>query len=469
MKYLIMITGFVFFCNLLFSQKNNTPSDILNRMLGNKVIESRIWNPQEKKFLQLNGKADFSKVQNGQYVQETFELDFFGKPVKGTAFIRYSEPYKRYELIQVDEAAVSSIVLEGKWDSVKQQLLFTPIKDYPQWGSKSTLQLQWNYKFNNDGSFTKEMLMPDANNQFTLQSDYTYKPVNNYVPKNPRYTDRHITIPDGTIHYRVIGTGKTILLNNGGPGWTCTHIEEFGEAISKLGYRVIMYDQRGNGESMLTKKDQARITLKKMTDDIEFIRKDLKLSEWIVAGHSFGSMLAANYAVTYPERVEKLLLFSSPGTDLSFLNTYQANLNMRLSEKEQNNIAYWTDSLRLANQPAEAAYQQVINTLPAFVYNKKKLPLMMQGIDTSTYNLETAGFVWNDLVSVNYNITAKTKLFNKPVLVLMGRQDALTEITANRLAASFPKSKKVLIDECAHILWVDQPEKVYDAIKAFVK
>lgn len=469
MRFLISVVLFLLSCNFLVAQKSSTHKEVLNRLLGSKIIESRIWSEKEKRFIQLKGKANFSTVQNGQYVQEEFDLDFFGKKVKGTAFIRFSEAYTRYELIQVDEVAVSSILLEGKWDSVKQQLLFTPIKNYPQWGSKSTLQLQWNYKFNKDGSFTKEMLMPDANNQFTLQSDYTYKPANNRIAKNARYTDKYITISDGIIHYRVIGTGKTILLNNGGPGWTCTHMEEFGESISKLGYRVIVYDQRGNGESVLIKKDQASLTFKKMTNDIEVIRKDLNISEWIVAGHSFGSMLATNYAVTYPERVEKLLLFSSPGIDLSFLNTYQANLNMRLSEKEQNNIAYWTDSLRLVNQPTEAAYQQVINTLPAYVYNKKKLQHLMQEIDTSTYNLETAGLVWKDLVSINYNITAKAKLFNKPVLVLMGRQDALTEITANRLAASFPKSKKIFIDECAHILWVDQPQKVYDAIKKFVK
>ena len=53
-----------------------------------------------------------------------------------------------------------------------------------------------------------------------------------------------------------------------------------------------------------------------MVDDLEVLRKQLQIRQWIVLGHSFGGMLACYYATLFPENIEGLILSSSGGIDL---------------------------------------------------------------------------------------------------------------------------------------------------------
>jgi proline iminopeptidase len=287
--------------------------------------------------------------------------------------------------------------------------------------------------------------------------------------KSKKYEDYFIPILDGTLHYKTVGSGPALVISNGGPGWTCEHIEDFGEQVASLGYRVIIYDQRGTGQSVLNRIDSTTVTLNLMLADVEQIRKHLNLKTWIVMGHSFGSMLSAMYAARFPNVIEKLILLSPPGTDLSFLSDYQANLNMRLSPEELANVRYWSSPERIEAQPAEAGYQQVVNTLSAFVNDKSKLPLLKQTINATTYTISVAQLVWSDLMWTNYDVSKQVRRYRNKCLVLAGRQDALSQHVIVETSNRFTKSQLHWLDECAHAIWVDQPDKTLEVINSFLK
>lgn len=449
------------------AQVSADTTELLTRMLGEKEIHARIWSQRDRKFIDTKGTATFSQILNGQYIREQFQLNLNNQVVKGMAYVRFSKAHSRFELIQVDEAAASSIVLNGHWDHELQQLVFVPLENYSQWGSKGTLGLRWSYTFRPDGSFVKEMYIPDEKKQYFLQSDYTYTSI---APKNISDKFKHFNIPTkgGTLHFQTIGRGRTIVINNGGPGWTCKHIESFGEKIAALGYRVVMYDQRGTGRSVLTKTDSVTVTVEHMLGDLETLRSHLNLKTWTVLGHSFGSILSALYAARFPNVIEKLVLLAPPGTDLTFLSDYQANLNMRLTLEERENISYWSAPERLAEQPERAAYEQVVNTLSAFVYDKSQLPTLRASINTKTYNINVAQLVWSDLFRINYDISHQLEQFKNKCLIVAGKQDALSQSAIERTAHCFPKSELVWLDECAHILWADQPTALYSTIGKFL-
>lgn len=283
------------------------------------------------------------------------------------------------------------------------------------------------------------------------------------------YEHHTIPIQDGILHYQTIGHGPTILLSNGGPGWTCEHIESLGRGVAELGYQMIIYDQRGTGQSTLSRIDSTTITMQKMIADMERLRNHLKLEKWIVMGHSFGSMLSAMYASRFPKVTEKLILLSPPGTDLEFLSDYQDNLNKRLSPEQLKNLSYWTSAARMTAEPEQAAYEQVMNTLPAFIHDKSKLPILEKAITKKTYSLPIGQLVWSDLFETNYYVTEDVKRFKNRCLIVAGRQDALPQQGFEQVAKQFLKSELHWIDECAHALWVDQPDKLYAIVGKFLK
>ncbi len=99
--------------------------------------------------------------------------------------------------------------------------------------------------------------------------------------------------------------GKPVIFVHGGPGGgtEAKHRRYF----DPRKYRIILFDQRGCGKST----PHASIvdnTTWDLVDDMEILRKEMKVEKWQVFGGSWGSTLAIAYAETFPERVSELVL-----------------------------------------------------------------------------------------------------------------------------------------------------------------
>lgn len=161
--------------NITASKISPTLADsLMNHMVGRWKIKSKFFDSEKNKMETIQGKATWKKTLNNQYIQEEFELNFFGQVLKGQGFLKYSSLYQRFEFIQVDEFSPGSLILVGHWDEKNQILSFRPITGYAQWGDKKELQLEWDYYFYPDGSFRKEMRLPDKEGRFVFASDYHY-------------------------------------------------------------------------------------------------------------------------------------------------------------------------------------------------------------------------------------------------------------------------------------------------------
>ncbi|MCC6472811.1 MAG: prolyl aminopeptidase [Burkholderiales bacterium] len=72
-------------------------------------------------------------------------------------------------------------------------------------------------------------------------------------------------------------------------------------------YRIVVYDQRGAGRS--TPLGELRDnTTPHLIEDLEKLRRHLRIERWLVFGGSWGSTLALAYAEAYPERCLGLVL-----------------------------------------------------------------------------------------------------------------------------------------------------------------
>lgn len=109
------------------------------------------------------------------------------------------------------------------------------------------------------------------------------------------------------IYYELSGNEKGIpvLYLHGGPGGSCGDVAK--RFFDKDKYRIVTIDQRGTGKSLPIGKLEDNNTFK-LIEDIESIRKILNIEKWVVFGGSWGSTLALSYAISYPEKIDKLVL-----------------------------------------------------------------------------------------------------------------------------------------------------------------
>jgi len=270
------------------------------------------------------------------------------------------------------------------------------------------------------------------------------------------------------IRYRVLGAGRPLLLVNGGPGWSSAHMLPVAERLAES-HRVILFDQRGTGASRLAVLDSTTVTMRAMVEDIDALRRHLSIETWIVMGHSFGGMLAMAYAAEHPEPVEALVLSAPAGPSLDFLGWYPASLNDRLLPAERETVAYWSDAEILEADPTQAGYEIVKASIGAFLYDRSRLSEVLAVIDENTWSVTTSQLVWRDLARADFDVNQPLGAFQRPVLVVQGRQDALGDLHAYRVSEIFPNASLQIIEESAHLMWVDQEQRYYDAVMGFLE
>ena len=125
----------------------------------------------------------------------------------------------------------------------------------------------------------------------------------------PGYTFLH---GNCTIYYEVYGEGPRVLFFNGS-GLT---LESSANLITALSHkcRVAAHDQRGLGKSGIP---EGPYSMADYAADGAALLDEVGWSRCAVVGFSFGGMVAQEFAVTFPERIQRLVLMcTSPGGTL---------------------------------------------------------------------------------------------------------------------------------------------------------
>jgi pimeloyl-ACP methyl ester carboxylesterase len=106
--------------------------------------------------------------------------------------------------------------------------------------------------------------------------------------------------------------GRTALLLHG-KNFCAATWEDTINRLGQAGWRVVAPDQIGFCKS--TKPDGYQYSFDQLAHNTEALLASLGLDQATVIGHSMGGMLAARYAVQYPERVEQLVLVNPIGLE----------------------------------------------------------------------------------------------------------------------------------------------------------
>ena len=111
------------------------------------------------------------------------------------------------------------------------------------------------------------------------------------------------------IYYEAFGKGEPLVILHGGPGASHDYFLPYLLPLARTN-RLIFIDERGSGRSQKAEK-ASDYTVENMVEDVEAIRKELKLGKISLLGHSCGGVLAEAYALKYQENLTHLILCST--------------------------------------------------------------------------------------------------------------------------------------------------------------
>jgi len=279
-----------------------------------------------------------------------------------------------------------------------------------------------------------------------------------------------ILIKNGILSYRVFGEGEPLLFLNGGPGFASNGYETYANILSKK-RKVILFDQRGTGKSTLDKINSRTVNMKKMVEDIEVLRKELKIEQWDVMGNSFGGLYAMAYANKYPSHIKSMILSSTVGIDFESFKAIPkippVDTSVMMPIEKQMLQEY--KAIKQTEENAKKRKHLQVGLIGRHYVHKNENTL--KAIDWFVNKADISPKI-SKLVNSsieNYNFKRKLKNFNQPVLIIHGRADFIPIGIHKATLETLPNSKLIAIKECGHMIFFDQPEVFQELLYDFLE
>ncbi len=270
------------------------------------------------------------------------------------------------------------------------------------------------------------------------------------------------------LYYRVIGQGRPLLMLSGGPGIDVGYLMPVAHKLAAT-CQCILPEQRGTGRSRLQSYTRENINLAAFVEDLEALRIARNLDRWTILGHSWGGMLAMAYAAAHPDRVDRLILADSGGMTMDCFRYLDDNIQMRLQPGDVARQQKWSDPTRYRADPQRADMEQLKAEAPGYFFDRKNAVKLTTGLFPGVLNERAHQLMIEDLVARHYDLRDKLKEFDRPVLIVQGRQDPIGDGTAYETRKTLAQASLHIIDRCGHFPWLEQPEAFYHIIEKFLE
>jgi len=255
---------------------------------------------------------------------------------------------------------------------------------------------------------------------------------------------------DISINYQITGAGPRVLFFNGS-GATLKGTELLLRSLSKE-CEVLAHDQRGLG---LTSIPEGPYTMAQYAADAAALLDHVGWKTCVVIGMSFGGMVAQEFAVTFPERVERLALLctSAGGSAGSSFPLHELSV---LSTKERAEKMITINDTRftpewLATHSADA---QMINMFNDFA----AIPKDSEVIRGEHLQLEARKY--HDVVDRLHRIVA-------PTFIAAGKFDGLAPSVNSEAILELIPDATLSVYEGGHILLAQDPAAIRE-IRTFL-
>ena len=261
------------------------------------------------------------------------------------------------------------------------------------------------------------------------------------------------------LHFTKLGEGCPLIVLHGLYG-SGTNWHNIGKALSSY-FTVYLLDQRNHGES----PHDPDLNYEAMTDDLREFMDNEKLDSACLLGHSMGGKVAMNFALNYPDRVDKLVVIDialrSYREDFIGGQTLQSTIHQKIVRALSGLDIDFIET-------REEADKQLARDLPQRAVRQFLLKNLKRKGNGEFYwglNLEA---VKANLFQVLDKVERSGKTFGKPVLVINGSKSGyITEQDKKEFRETFPAVRIEDLD-AGHWVHVEQPEELIKLLTQFL-
>ncbi len=286
-------------------------------------------------------------------------------------------------------------------------------------------------------------------------------------------SEGHISFHGYRTWYRIVGDGEQsgkapLLCLHGGPGGGHYYLEPV-EQLAAGGRRVVLYDQLGCGNSDVP-EELSTYTVELYVDEVDAVRKALGLDAVHILGHSWGGMLAMQYALTQPAGLRSLVL-SNTGASMPQWMAEDAVLLTHLPEKVQQTLkaheaAGTTDSqeYKLAGAEFYRRYASLrVQPRPECLKRMQGKP----GDHVYQYMWGPGEWMISGTLR-DWDITDRLGEIHVPALVLVGRHDHATPALARTITDGISGSRMIVFEDSGHHAHLEETEAYLKVVQDFL-
>lgn len=239
---------------------------------------------------------------------------------------------------------------------------------------------------------------------------------------------KETTVFGQKIYYLEAGAGPTVILLHGLGGSSQAWQFNIGALAEK--FHVVVPDQIGFGKS---DKPLVNYRIRTYVDFLDQFCKQLKIERASLVGNSMGGWIAAMFAASFPDRVDKLVLVDAGGYAPAKGFDTRAFYGLNPTTREGMKILV-----------AKVFYNKLFQTDAAI---DQSIAARLAAGDGYTINSITESIIRGEDL---FDDAVKT--IKRPTLIVWGRQDGLVPLSdGERLNKDIAGSKLVVIDQCGHV------------------
>lgn len=267
-----------------------------------------------------------------------------------------------------------------------------------------------------------------------------------------------------------VGDGKIkVLLLHGGPGLNHEYLECFEDFLPPAGIEFYYYDQLGSSYSDQP-TDTSLWTLDRFREEVEQVRAGLGLDSFYLYGHSWGGLLALEYAFKYQQHLKGLVISNMTAgiaSYLAYVNRLKAELPPATLETMQ--------KYEQANDYGAAEYQEILFSQ---VYSKYICRLdpwpepIMRSLKHSNNQIYNFMQGPNEFVVtgnlLNWDAWDRLKNIVVPTLVIAAKYDEMNPDDMRKEASLIPRGR-LLMCNGSHMSFYDDQNTYFDGLIKFLK
>ena len=291
-----------------------------------------------------------------------------------------------------------------------------------------------------------------------------------------------VTTPLGTFRVWTKRVGSNpklaVLLLHGGPGLTHEYFEAFDSYLPAAGIEYIYYDQLGSAYSDQPKGPgtDALWQTDRFVEEVEQVRQALHLDKdnFCLLGHSWGGVLAIEYALKYPQHL-KCLVISNMVDSIPAYNDYARNVlepamdPKALAEVKAMEAGHRTDDPRYMQLLMGMHYEKHVLRMPAAQW-PEPVQRAMGHLNQHIYTLmQGPSELGASGVLEHWDRSADLHRITVPTLVIAGTYDTMDPKYMAQMADKLPHGKLLLCPKGSHMALYDDQATYFGGLVSFLK